>query len=261
MKQLQGIKIGAYQLRILAISGSQREGNTFSILNSVKEEFPNINYEILLLKDMNLKDCYGCYTCINRGPEYCPLKDDRDVILNKIEDADGVVFATPTNTRHVSALMKKFIDKFGYIAHRPYFFDKYAMSIATCKGFGADLANEYISSNLGQFGFNMISPLDIYVSTKSKAETQYNKEQTVKAFKKLISAIQKGERFKPQFGYLVYFHIMKAISELNKKEGVADYEYYKNKTNYYYDVKIPFYKMRFAKWIAGKEIKKFVANK
>ena len=144
-------------MKILAICGSPRKGETFKVLNSIKEEYPDIDYEILMLKDMNLKDCFGCYACINRGPEKCPLKDDRDVILKKMEDADGVVFATPTNTRHITALMKKFMDKLGYIAHRPYFFDKYAMFVSTCKGFGADLANEYMSSNIGQYGFNVVS--------------------------------------------------------------------------------------------------------
>ena len=248
-------------MKILAICGSPRKGGTFKVLDAMKEKYPDIDYEILMLKDMNLKDCHGCYACINRGPDKCPLNDDRDVILKKMEDADGVIFATPTHTRHVTALMKKFMDKLGYIAHRPYFFDKYALFIATCKGFGADLANEYMSSNIGQYGFNVVSSLDLYVSTKSEAETKYNKEQTAKAFEKLTSAIQKGEKSKPKFGHLVYFHIFKAISELNKKEGIADYEYYKDKTDYYYDIKIPFYKMKFAKWIAGKEVKKFTANK
>ncbi len=248
-------------MKILAICGSPRKGETFKVLNSIKEEHPDIDYEILMLKDMTLKDCHGCYTCINLGPEKCPLKDDRDLILKKMEDADGVIFATPTHTRHISALMKKFMDKLGYIAHRPYFFDKYAMFIATCKGFGADLANDYMSSNIGQYGFNVVSSLDLYISTKSKAETQCNKEQTAHAFEKLISAIKKGERCKPKFGHLVYFHIFKAISELNKKEGIADYEYYKDKKEYYYDIKVPFYQMKFAKWIAGKEIKKMMKNK
>ena len=248
-------------MKILAICGSPRKGGTFKVLDAMKEKYPAIDYEILMLKDMNLKDCYGCYTCINRGPEKCPLKDDRDLILKKMEEADGVVFATPTHTRHVTALMKKFMDKLGYIAHRPYFFDKYALFIATCKGFGADLANGYMISNIGQYGYNVVSSLDLYISTKSEAETQYNQEQTAQAFEKLISAIQKGERFKPKFGDLVYFHIFKAISELNKKEGTADFEYYSDKTDYYYDIKVPFLKMKFAKWIAGKEIKKFTANK
>jgi multimeric flavodoxin WrbA len=248
-------------MRILAVCGSPRNGGTFKVLSAMREEFPDIDYEILMLKDMELKDCRGCYTCINPGAEKCPLKDDRDLILKKMEEADGVVFATPTHTRHITALMKKFVDKLGYVAHRPYFFDKYALFLATCKGFGADLANEYMSSNIEQYGFNVVSSLDLYISTESEAETQYNREQTVQAFGKLISAIQNGERSKPGFGHLVYFYIFKAISELNKKEGIADFEYYKDKTDYYYDLKIPFYKKWLAKWIAGREIKKFVANK
>jgi multimeric flavodoxin WrbA len=248
-------------MKILAVCGSQREGNTFRILNSVTEKFPDIAYEILMLKDMNLKDCYGCYACINLGPERCPLNDDRDVILEKMEKADGVVFATPTNTRHITVLMKKFMDKLGYIGHRPYFFDKYAMFLSTCKGFGADLANKYMSSNIDQYGFNVVSSIDLYISTKSEAETRYNYDQFEQAFKEFILAIQSGERSKPKLGELVYFHIFKEISELNKKEGVADYEYYKDKTEYYYDIEIPFYQKTLAKWIAGREIKKFTANK
>ena len=248
-------------MKILAICGSPHKGETFKVLSSIQEKHPDIDYEILMLKDMNLKDCLGCYACIDRGPEHCPLKDGRDVILKKMEEADGVVFATPTHTRHVTALMKKFMDKLGYVAHRPYFFDKYALFVATCKGFGADLANEYMSSNIGQYGFNVVSSLDLYISTKSEKETQHNKEQIAQAFEKLISAIQQGERSKPKFGNFVYFHIFKAISELNRKEGTADYEYYKDKTDYYYDVKVPFMKDRLARWIAGKEVKKMVANK
>ena len=248
-------------MRILAICGSPRKGNTFSVLNTIEKEFPGIDYEILMLKDVKLKDCFGCYACINRGPEICPLDDDRDLILEKMEAADGIVFATPTNTRHVTALMKKFMDRLGYIAHRPYFFDKYAMFVSTCKGFGADLANEYMSSNIGQYGFNVVSTLDLYVSTKSEAERKHNNDQIIQAFKKFVSAIQNGERFKPEFGDLVYFHIFKALAELNRKEGIADYEYYTDKTDYYYDVKISSFKKMLAKWVAGKEIKKFVVNK
>jgi multimeric flavodoxin WrbA len=248
-------------MKILAICGSPRKGGTYRILNAMQDQFPEIDYELLMLKDMELKDCYGCYACINRGPEYCPLKDDRDLILRKIEDADGVVFATPTHTRHISALMKKFIDKLGYIAHRPYLFDKFALCLATCKGFGADIATKYLASNVSQYGMNVVSTLELFISTKSEFETQFNCDQTVLAFEELISAIQKGERFQPRFGDLVYFYIFKAISQLNKKEGIADYEYYKDKTDYYYDVKIPFPKKQLAKWVAGREIKKFTANK
>jgi len=248
-------------MKILAICGSPRKGGTYKVLNSIKERYPDIDYEILMLKDMNLMDCCGCYACINRGPENCPLNDDRDLILDKMEEADGVIFASPTHTRHITVLMKEFIDKLGYIAHRPYFFDRYAMVITTCKGFGADLANDYMSGNIGQYGFNVASSVELFISTKSVGETSHNNEITFQAFDKLITAIKKGEREKPSFGRFVYFYIFKEISMMNKKEGIADYEYYKDKTDYYYDIKLPYFRHRLAKRIAGKEIQKMVANK
>ena len=59
---------------------------------------------------------------------------------------------------------------------------------------------------------------------------------------------------------LVYFNIFKAISEWNKEAGKADYDFYKEKNDYYIDIKINPIKNRVAKWIAGKEISKMKAS-
>ena len=135
------------------------------------------------------------------------------------------------------------------------------MFVSTCKGFGAELANEYMSSNIGQYGFNVVSSLELFISTKSEMEKKHNEDLIVRSFTKFISEIGKGERCKPTLGNLVYFHIFKAISALNEKEGPADYDYYKDKTGYYYDVDIPFYKRGLAKRVAGREIEKITAHK
>jgi multimeric flavodoxin WrbA len=42
-------------------------------------------------------------------------------------EADGVIFASPIYTFHVTGLMKNFIDRFSYCVHRPRFFGKKAM--------------------------------------------------------------------------------------------------------------------------------------
>ncbi|NNJ40063.1 MAG: iron-sulfur flavoprotein, partial [Eudoraea sp.] len=47
----------------------------------------------------------------------------------------------------------------------------------------------------------------------------------------------------------------------NKLKGWADYEFYRDKNDYYYDIKIPFWKNKLVKWIAGKEIKKMTINR
>ena len=44
-------------MKILAICGSPRNGGTFKVLSAMREEFPDIDYEILMLKDMELMIC------------------------------------------------------------------------------------------------------------------------------------------------------------------------------------------------------------
>jgi len=49
-------------MKILAICGSPRIGNTYSALNTIKESFSDIDIEILMLKDLKFELCRGCYT-------------------------------------------------------------------------------------------------------------------------------------------------------------------------------------------------------
>ncbi len=249
------------KLKIVAICGSPKKGNTYNILRLLKKSKPEIDFKILMLSELNLKDCFGCYTCINTGEENCPLKDDRNMIIEAMKDADGTIFASPTYARTISALMKKFVERTSYIAHRPMYFGKYAMALSTCGGFGGDLTCKYLSENFTQTGFKFVSSLELMVSTKSEGETNYNRMKAINEYEKLINTIQSQEEFKPSFGQLVYFNILKSISELNKTKGWADHKFYKDKKDFYYDFKIHYVKNKMAKWIAGKEVKKLMANK
>jgi multimeric flavodoxin WrbA len=185
------------------------------------------------------------------------------MIIKEISDADGIVLASPVNVNHVSSLTKQFIDRLGYLGHRPRFFDKYAMVMAIGGGFGADEANEYMSGIFSVFGFNVVSTLELYIASKEERESTYTREKTINAFDKLINGIKKGQEITPtpSLTQMIYFNIFKAVSEINKKEGIADYEYYKDKTDYYYDTKLNPFKKMLANRISGKEIKKMMKNR
>jgi multimeric flavodoxin WrbA len=249
------------KLKIVAICGSPRKGNTYKILRMLKKSNSDIDFKILMLSKLNLEDCVGCYSCINIGEENCPLKDDRDMIIEEMKDADGTIFASPTYARTISALMKKFVERTSFISHRPIFFGKYAMALTTCAGFGADLTCKYLKENFSQSGFSFVSSVELMVATKSETETEHNRAKVLFEFEKLIKAIKSHKKFEPSFGQLVYFNIFKSISELNKLKGWADYTFYKDKKDFYYNIKIPFVKNKMAKWIAGREVKKMMANK
>jgi multimeric flavodoxin WrbA len=243
-------------MKILAICGSQRKGNTFSALNMIKASFPETGLKILMLKDLDFSMCRGCYSCVMRGEDKCPIKDDRDMLIHEMWEADGVVFASPTHSHMVSAPMKNFYDRFGYLAHRPQFFGKYAMSMTTCSGYGGEFAVQYMEKMAAIFGFELAPSLvlDVRPGKVSEKEKQFNKEKSVKAFKVFFSTIEKKERKKPSLNFLVPFHIFKLVSELDSKMFSADYEYYKNKKDYYYDIHINPLKTIIAKKVARKTI-------
>lgn len=249
------------RIKILAICGSPKKGNTYEILRMLERSHPEIDFEILMLAELDLKDCFGCYSCINNGEETCPLNDDRDLIIEAMKNADGTLFASPTYARMITALMKKFVERTSFIAHRPVFFGKYAMALATGAGFGTDLTLKYITENFTQCGFKFISSVELLVATKSEIETNHNRQKAVKAYEKFLHAIRSDAKIEPTMGQMVYFNILKAISERNKVKGGADYEFYRQKKDFYTDIKIPSWKKKMAAWIAGREVKKMMANR
>ena len=243
-------------MKILAICGSPHRGNCYSVLNTIKEDYPNIDYKLLMLNEVNLEQCRGCYACIARGEENCPLKDDRDMIIKEMLDADGVVFASPVHVNHITALMKHFIGRLGFMSHRPRFFDKYAMVMAVCGMFGAKEANEYMNDIFSSFGFNVVSSLELAISAKTEKEKTYNHKKTVEAFDTFITRIEKGQRNTPTLRLVIMFYIFKSISELNKEYFKADYQYYKDKTDSPYGIN--FFKKMLAKRIVRKMIRGYV---
>ncbi|MFC2126698.1 flavodoxin family protein, partial [Bacteroidota bacterium] len=235
-----------------------RKGNTYSTLNFIKENYPDIDFSVLHLSKLDFQLCKRCYTCVKRGEDKCPIKDERDMIIGEMSTADGVILASPVYSHMVSAPMKNFFDRFGYYAHRPAFFDKYAMSLVTCSGYGAEEAIRYMNKMLWVFGFNLVPPLELnFRPGKMPEENRIrNEEKALEAFDRLMARIERGDRDKPTINMMVPFSIFKYVSEIDSETMSADYEYYKDKKDYYYDAKIPFYK----KFITKKVVDKVVAG-
>jgi multimeric flavodoxin WrbA len=211
-----------------------------------------------MLSELIWERCKGCYACIALGAEKCPLKDKRDIIVEEMLAADGIIFASSVNVNNITALMKEFMGRIGYETHRPRLYDKYAMVMAVCGGFGAKEANEYMSGIFATTGLNVVSSLELQVATKSEEEKKYNREKTNNAFNTLITRIKEGKRNKPTLTQIIMFNLLKSISELAKEHFQADYQYYKDKANFYYDIKLNPFKNMLVKRIVQKEIKKIL---
>jgi multimeric flavodoxin WrbA len=145
--------------KITAFVGTARKQHTYyavqQFLNSLTS-LGDVEYEIVALTDYKLEMCRGCKNCFRKGEEFCPLKDDRDVLIEKMMESDGVVFASPSYSYQVSAIMKIFLDRLGFVFHRPRFFGKTFTSIVAQGIYGGSKIVKYLDFIGMGLGFNVV---------------------------------------------------------------------------------------------------------
>ncbi|NPE08054.1 MAG: flavodoxin family protein [Asgard group archaeon] len=219
-------------MKILAIISSPRKKNTYNAIKtieSIHKEKNDCEYEYLFLKNIDLKCCNGCHLCLTKGEEKCPLKDDRDTIINKIESSDGVILASPNHSMNVNWRMKNFIDRFSYLLHRPRYFHQRFMVLITSGSYrGIKEATNALA--IMASGGKVISKIGV-MNSPGMNDTKKNKQSKKlrREAKKFVKKMKKPFNFKPTFGYLVWFSAFKAMSQVNENESIADHEYYSNK--------------------------------
>lgn len=119
-------------MQVTAFVGSARKKHTYNAVRRFMDNlrsYGDVETEIVFLSDHHLEICRGCKLCTDRGEELCPLKDDRDLLLEKLFNSDGVVFATPNYSFNVSGQMKVFLDRLAFALHRPRCFGRAFTSI------------------------------------------------------------------------------------------------------------------------------------
>ena len=97
-------------MKILVLNGSPRKGNTLTAINAFAKGVSD-NHELEVVDTYKLKvaPCTGCGAC--QCYKGCVAKDDSNMIVDKIVEADVVVFATPVYWWGITAQIKLVIDK------------------------------------------------------------------------------------------------------------------------------------------------------
>lgn len=227
-------------MKILAIIGSLRKQNTYNTVKKIEvyhKQLGECDYEYLFLKDANLKLCTGCHLCMTKGEKLCPLQDDRDHIIQKIEEADGVILASPTFSMNVTWVMKNYLDRLSYIMHRPKFF-RQKFLLVTVSG-SIQGGNDAIKAlSFGAFAGRKIGKLIVLNSPGMNMNKRSKQEKKIeKAARQFSRNMKKKMPLKPTFGYLMWFCAFKAVSLANMNDCPADYEFYKDRA-YFIDVKL-----------------------
>ena len=98
--------------KVLFISSSLRKpSNSEKLAREVEKGVIANNYdtEFITLKDKDIRFCRGCLAC--QKTQKCVIDDDATVIVEKVREADVLVFATPIYYYEISGSLKTFLDR------------------------------------------------------------------------------------------------------------------------------------------------------
>jgi multimeric flavodoxin WrbA len=113
------------QTKIIAIYGSpRRKGNTATLMKKAIEGARDSGAEVeeIVLRDLKISPCLEIYGCLKAGE--CAIKDDFQMVRDKILHAQGLILASPVFFYTVSSHTKMLMDRFQSLWVKKYWVDK-----------------------------------------------------------------------------------------------------------------------------------------
>ena len=111
--------------KIIAIYGSpRRKGNTATLLKKAIEGARDSGAEVeeIVLRDLKISPCLEIYGCMQAGE--CAIKDDFQIVRDKILASQGLILASPVFFYAVSSHTKILMDRFQSLWVKKYWVDK-----------------------------------------------------------------------------------------------------------------------------------------
>ena len=112
--------------KILAINGSYRDdGITDQTVNAIAHAvaLAGAEVEVILLREYTINFCLNCRECTQQSgvsPGKCVQNDAMQKLVDKIEQADGFILASPTNFGSATAIFKRFMERLIVYAYWPW---------------------------------------------------------------------------------------------------------------------------------------------
>ena len=218
-------------MKIVMINGQNHKGSTYNIGRLLAKKIGSDKdiVEFFLPKDLN-HFCLGCYTCIDDDTK-CPFYEEKNRIMKEVEEADILIFTTPTYCLRASAPMKSFIDlTFNYwMSHRPRkcMFNKKAVVISTAAGRGAKKAVKDVSDALFYWGIPCIVEYGICIQAMNWDGVSEKKKQKIeKDTTRIAQRLSRKKRVKAGIKTKAMFSLMRMMQKADLGSGEADRLYW-----------------------------------
>lgn len=107
-------------MKVVAINGSARkDGNTAMLVRKVFAELDGegVSTELIQLAGQEVGGCLACFRCFQNHDRKCAVMGDFvNECIGKMDEADGIILASPTYFATVSTELKAVMDRAGLVA-------------------------------------------------------------------------------------------------------------------------------------------------
>lgn len=183
-----------------------------------------VEVDTVTTDDLDLgTSCPACLSCMTAGEQSCPNYERTTPARRLLDDSDLVVFATPVHSFHVSATMKRFVDHFAYLIHRPAHVGKPAVLLSTAAGAGHDVALDYLKSAVRRWGFHTVGELGVNGPGLAKAPYRAKVDAALDTLADALhaEALDPVEP-RPTVSDLIGFRVARLLVEGGREEGPVD---------------------------------------
>ncbi len=220
-------------MKIVLIHGQNHKGSSYNIGRLLVDKLGEGHdiTEFFLPRDLE-HFCVGCYNCISDDVK-CPFYDEKKKIMDKVEEAEVLVFTTPTYCMRASAPMKTFLDlTFTYwMPHRPRkcMFSKKAVIISTAAGAGAKTAIKDIKDSLFYWGVPYIKTYGMGVQAMGWQHVSDKKKMVIeKDIARLAKKVLAKDTPKPGLKTKGLFMIMRMMQKGGMGSSPVEKEYWES---------------------------------
>jgi len=215
-------------MQVLLISSSphKEKSSTFllakEVLRGLNEE--GIASEILHLDDFRVFFCKHCEAC-HKKLLRCSLKDDVNMILQKMLKADAILLASPNYINQVTASMKALFDRSANFIHCKRLLGKYVAGVVSSgSGENQEVLDylKFYSNTCGAQYSGGVSALQQFGQDK--------KEEAFQLGKRIASDIREKKLYADQLKIIEQLkqHFARII-KLRKDDWQEEYKYWQEK--------------------------------
>lgn len=220
-------------MKVLTIIGTTHEGNTKAIVELFKEELKDALFDTIVLPTDMPQFCYGCANCILKSEDKCPHYNKITPLLQKVDDADLIIIATPVFVGSCTSGLKAFLDHMAYrwLVHRPSerMFNKVGLIITTSGGSGVKATVKLLKQNMNFWGISKVYNYGVTTMKMSGNYVDYKNKDKIKR-----QVHRKANIIKKSFSnnkVSLKIRFLYSIFRMSQKNGwnKADVDYWRKK--------------------------------